>query len=60
MNEHKTASFVAKAAWLTFLAMMLAVGLGLVPMVAARWPWFAVLTVAVIASCICAPTMAKK
>ena len=60
MNEHKTATFVAKAAWLTFLALAAAIGLGQVSLTGERWPWFAILCVAVIASCICAaPPVAK-
>ncbi len=60
MNEHKTASFVAKDAWLAFLVMLVVVGLGLASPIEARWPWFVLLTVAFIASGICGPERPKK
>ncbi len=60
MNEHKTASFVAKAAWLAFLVMALSLFWG-GPVAWEEFKWFwVVYGLALAASSICRDTRAKK
>jgi hypothetical protein len=59
MNEHKTASFVAKAAWVAFLALAVAQACGLALARNRMWAFLLVGVVAVVASSICAPPVKR-
>ena len=53
MNEHKTASFVAKMAWVTLMLMQLALFAGLPYQRQSVWPLVVVGAIAIAASATC-------
>ena len=60
MNEHRTASFVAKAGWVVVLVMEVAVFAGHSPKVQGALALVVTVAIALVASAICAPDVGKK